>query len=185
MSEPSYSATVTRLMFDWEELTPDVIQSQAQTLPRKLLRWLGANHPDNRTRKIFFRMTGVHIGKQCNITPGFIVNDGYSGLCRIGDRVSIATNVTIVVDSNPNNSRLQDHPYVKACLIKTAPVIIEDDVWLGTNVVVLPGVRIGQAAVIGAGAVVRHDIPAYSVAAGVPAVVIRHLHNSHLGPGAS
>src|SRR5256885_10157176 len=82
-------------------------------LPRKLLRWLGAHHPDNRTRQIFFRMTGVSIGEGTNITPGLVVNDGYSGLVRIGNRVSIATNVTLVADSNPNNSRLCAEPYVK------------------------------------------------------------------------
>ncbi len=179
MTSAPHSQTVTQLMFDWESLTAPAIEAQAKTLPRKLLRWLGAHHPDNRLRKMFFRMTGVYIGKGCNITPGFIVNDGYSGLCRIGDRVSIATNVTIVVDSNPNNSRLQDHPYVKDHLIKTAPVIIEDDVWLGTNVVVLPGVRIGEGSVVGAGAVVVKDIPAFSVAAGVPAVVIRDLRSQY------
>ncbi|MBN1687625.1 MAG: acyltransferase [Candidatus Omnitrophica bacterium] len=52
-------------------------------------------------------------------------------------------------------------------------VIIEDDVWLGTSVKVLKGVRIGKGSVIGAGAVVTKDIPPYSVAVGVPARIIR------------
>jgi serine acetyltransferase len=175
MSEPSWSPLVMRLMFDYEALSPAELEQQALPLPRKLLRWLGAHHPDNRTRKIFFRMTGVPIGEGTNVTPGLIVNDGYSGLCRIGDRVSIATNVTLVADSNPNNSRLQAEPYVKEHLVKTAPVVIEDDVWLGTNVVVLPGVRVGRGAVVGAGAVVTEDVPPFTVVAGVPARVIRAL----------
>jgi acetyltransferase-like isoleucine patch superfamily enzyme len=49
---------------------------------------------------------------------------------------------------------------------------IEDDVYLGSNVVVTPGVTIGRGAVIGAGAVVTSDIPAYSIAVGVPARVV-------------
>ena len=175
MTHTPHSQLVMRLMFDWEGMQASEIESLSQALPRKILRWLGAHHPDNRTRKLFFRMTGVHIGEDVNITPGFIVNDGYSGLCRIGNRVSIATNVTIVVDSNPNNSRLQDHPYVKQHLIKTAPVVIEDDVWLGTNAIILPGVRIGAGSIVGAGAVVTEDVPPRCISAGVPARVIRQL----------
>jgi maltose O-acetyltransferase len=175
MTETPPSAVVMGLMFDYEGRTPQQLEQEAATLPRKLLRWLGAHHPDNRTRQIFFRLTGVHIGEGTNITPGLIVNDGYSGLCRIGNRVSIATNVTLVVDSNPNNSRLALQPYVQEQLVKTAPVVIEDDVWLGTNAVVLPGVRVGRGAVVGAGAVVTRDVPPFSVVAGVPAHVIRTL----------
>jgi acetyltransferase-like isoleucine patch superfamily enzyme len=175
MSELPFSEVVMRLMFDYEGLTPEQLEQQAAPLPRKLLRWLGAHHPDNRTRKLFFRMTGVHIGEDTNITPGLVVNDGYSGLCRIGNRVSIATNVTLVVDSNPNNSRLGDEPYVKEHLVKQGPVVIEDDAWLGTNAVVLPGVRVGRGAVVGAGAVVTRDVAPFTVVAGVPARPIRSL----------
>ncbi|HXU83131.1 MAG TPA: DapH/DapD/GlmU-related protein [Polyangia bacterium] len=175
MSDVPFSQVVMRLMFDYEGLTPEQIEQEASALPRKLLRWLGAQHPDNRTRKIFFRMTGVHIGEGTNVTPGLIVNDGYSGLCSIGNRVSIATNVTLVADSNPNNSRLGAEPYVKDHLVKQGPVVIEDDVWLGTNVVVLPGVRVGRGAVVGAGAVVTRDVSPFTVVAGVPARPIRAL----------
>ena len=175
MKKPVYSPIVMRLLFDYESMSREEIIAEVRKLPRKLVRWLGTHHPDNRTRKIFFRETAVHIGPGTNITPGLIVNDGYSGLCRIGARVSIATNVTIVVDSNPNNSLLNEEPYVKRNLIKTEAVVIEDDVWLGTNVVILPGVSIGRGSVIGAGAIVTRDIPPFSVAAGVPARIIRRL----------
>jgi len=56
---------------------------------------------------------------------------------------------------------------------KIAEVVIEENVWIGSNCVVLPGVRIGKNSVIGAGSVVIWDIPAFSVAVGNPAVVIR------------
>lgn len=175
MSEPLYSPIMLHLLFDYETMDEDEIVKEVQNLPRKLVRWLGTHHPDNRTRKIFFRETGVHIGTDTNITQGLFVNDDYSGLCRIGARVAIATNVTIVVDSNPNNSLLNEEPYVKINLIKTEPVIIEDDAWIGTNVVILPGVTIGRGAIIGAGAVVTRDVPPYSVAVGIPARVVRQL----------
>jgi acetyltransferase-like isoleucine patch superfamily enzyme len=55
----------------------------------------------------------------------------------------------------------------------TAPIVIEDAVWLGANTLVLPGVRIGQGSVVGAGSVVTKDIPRMVVAAGNPARVVR------------
>lgn len=164
-----------RLLFDYESMSEEEIIAQVRQLPRKLVRWLGAYHPDNRTRQIFFRETGVEIGTGTNITPGLIVNDSYSGLCRIGRRVSIATNVTIVVDSNPNNSFLSREPYVSNRLVQTQPVLIEDDVWVGTNAVIMPGLTIGSGSIVGAGAVVTRDVPPFSVVAGVPARIIRHL----------
>jgi acetyltransferase-like isoleucine patch superfamily enzyme len=57
----------------------------------------------------------------------------------------------------------------------SAPVVIEDNVWIGSKVVILPGVRIGCRAVIGAGSIVTKDVPPRCVAAGNPARVLRHL----------
>jgi galactoside O-acetyltransferase len=58
--------------------------------------------------------------------------------------------------------------------------VIEDKVWIGSNAVVLPGVRIGYGAVIGAGSVVTHDIPARTVAVGTPCRVLRHVTDADL-----
>jgi acetyltransferase-like isoleucine patch superfamily enzyme len=63
---------------------------------------------------------------------------------------------------------------VKEQKMEPRPVVIDDDVWLGAGVVVLPGVRLGRGCVIGAGAVVTDDVPAGAVFAGVPAVSIGH-----------
>jgi acetyltransferase-like isoleucine patch superfamily enzyme len=60
-------------------------------------------------------------------------------------------------------------------LPQSEPVIIEDHVWIGAKAVILPGVRIGSRAVIGAGSIVTKDIPPLCVAAGNPARVLRHL----------
>jgi len=57
----------------------------------------------------------------------------------------------------------------------SAPILIGDNVWLGIRTMVLPGVTIGADSVVGAGSVVTHDIPPRSLAAGVPARVIRSL----------
>jgi len=60
-------------------------------------------------------------------------------------------------------------------LPRSEPVIIEDHVWIGSKAVILPGVRIGNRAVIGAGSIVTKDVPPRCVAAGNPARVIRRL----------
>ena len=55
------------------------------------------------------------------------------------------------------------------------PVTIEDDVWIGANAVILPGVAIGTHSVVAAGAIVTKDVPPRSLVAGVPAKVIKQL----------
>lgn len=60
-------------------------------------------------------------------------------------------------------------------------IVVEDDAWLGLNVVVMDGVRIGRGAVIGAGAVVTRDVPPLAIVAGVPAAVIRYRGQARAG----
>lgn len=59
--------------------------------------------------------------------------------------------------------------------IQARPVVIEDRVWIGENVCILPGTRIGEGSVIGAGSVVKGDIPPHSIAVGVPARVVKRF----------
>ena len=56
---------------------------------------------------------------------------------------------------------------------RSSPIVVENDVWIGARCTILKGVRIGTGSIIGAGSVLTRDIPAYSVAAGVPCRVIR------------
>ena len=58
---------------------------------------------------------------------------------------------------------------------KVGDIIIEDNVWIGSNTFILPGVKIGKGSVIAANAVVTKDVPARSVVGGVPAKIIKHL----------
>ena len=57
-------------------------------------------------------------------------------------------------------------------------IVVENDVWIGSGVILLPGVRIGRGSIIGAGAVVSRDIPPYSLAVGVPARVIKNRNQA-------
>jgi acetyltransferase-like isoleucine patch superfamily enzyme len=66
-----------------------------------------------------------------------------------------------------------DQPIYEQLVQSKGPIIIEDDAWLGFNVIVLSGVRIGRGAVIGAGSVVTRDVPAAAIVAGAPARILR------------
>jgi acetyltransferase-like isoleucine patch superfamily enzyme len=166
---------VQRVMFDYEAMAPEEIVTVCEGLPRKVLRWVAGHHPDNRTRLLFYELTGVPVGAGTVINPNVLLYDEYRGLVKFGERVSVASGVALIAASGPNNSRLAEHPYVRANLLQTAPITVEDDAWLGANAVVLPGVTIGAGAIVGAGAVVAEDVPAHAIVAGVPARALRSL----------
>lgn len=92
----------------------------------------------------------------------------------IGDNLLTGTNVLITDNSHGQSTR--EHmslPYYERPLCSKGPVTIGNNVWLGNNVCVMPGVTIGDGVIVGANSVVTHDIPPYSVAAGIPAKVIK------------
>lgn len=65
-------------------------------------------------------------------------------------------------------------PMWKQPFTEPKPIVIEDNVWIGARVIILPGVRVGRGSVIGAGSVVTHDVEPYSVVGGNPAKLIRY-----------
>ena len=94
------------------------------------------------------------------------------GPVSIGSHVNLAQGVTV---SALNHNFSETDKRIDEQGITTRQIVIEDDVWIGTNATVLAGVRIGSHSVIAAGAVVTHDIPPHSLAAGVPAQVKRKI----------
>jgi maltose O-acetyltransferase len=133
-------------------------------------------------RGIFRRMGGnvwVAHGARFGYGGDMEIGD-YSGLgrdcyvtnARIGNYVMMGPDFLYVAANHPFERtdvpmRLQGRSRVEA-------LVIEDDVWIGARVIVLPGVRIGRGAVIGAGSVVTKDVPEYAVVGGNPARVIRY-----------
>lgn len=108
----------------------------------------------------------IHIGEHVFINTGCTMQD--QGGIYIGDGTLIGHHAMIATlnhDFDPEK-RQELHP---------APVRIGKDVWLGANVTILPGVTIGDGAIIAAGAVVAKDVPANTVAAGVPARIVKKL----------
>lgn len=94
------------------------------------------------------------------------------GPVTIGNHVNLAQGITVTaLNHNFSDPSLP----IDVQGISTMPVVIEDDVWIGANAVILPGVRIGRHSVVAAGAVVTRDVPSGSLVAGVPATVKKRI----------
>lgn len=105
----------------------------------------------------------IYIGERSVVNFGCLL-DGRKFDIRIGSDVSIGPRATILsLGHDPQSPTFSD---------RGAPVEISDHVWIGYGAVVLPGIKIGKGAVVGAGAVVTRDVDAYSIVAGNPAKVI-------------
>ena len=127
----------------------------------------------NNRLNVYNNLTGLKskliLGNNCYI--GF----NFSALCgeniTIGNEVLIASNVFISSENHGMNPESQ-MPYMDQPL-ECKPVTIDDGTWIDEKVCILSGVTIGKKCIIGAGAVVNKSIPDYSIAAGVPAKVIK------------
>ena len=90
----------------------------------------------------------------------------------IGSHVNLAQGITVTAlnhNFDDTTKRIDQQG------VSTKPVVINDDVWIGANSVILPGVTIGTHCVVAAGAVVTKDVPDNCIVAGVPARIIKHL----------
>ena len=130
----------------------------------------------------------AEVGDGCTVYPGFHCDNGKHirignhafinyhvsimdrAQVTIGDHVLIAPNVVITTSNHPLDPITRREPVGIA-----SPVTIGDDVWIGANATILPGVTLGNNVVVGAGAVVTRDVPSNTLVAGVPARAIRDL----------
>jgi len=111
-------------------------------------------------------MGDVVIGADCAINSGTVIYTG-NGVT-IGDAVAIAANCTLAPTNHAvadATRRIRDQGFQAS----KGGIVIEEDAWLGANVVVLDGAVIRKGAVIAAGSVVRGEVPAYAIYAGAPA----------------
>lgn len=118
----------------------------------------------------FYNPSGIHIGRDTILGEGVIL-DGRDRL-QIGDHVDFASEV--MVYNSQHDTASDDFHAV------SAPVVIEDYVFVGPRAIILPGVRIGKGAVIAAGAVVTKDVEPFAIVGGVPAKVIGERKNKDL-----
>ncbi len=112
--------------------------------------------------------SGIEIGNN----SGLGINCKVRGPLQIGNNVMMGPDV-IIFTSNHETSRT-DIPMRGQGSTLPQKVTIEDDVWIGARVIILPGVTIGKGAILAAGAVVSKDVPDYAIVGGVPAKVLKY-----------
>ena len=155
-----------------------LFEKSVDIMPKRLQKLIAHYYTDARIRKLYFERLGVKMGENTFTNLGFkaIVNSDRNASVFIGDNVSIGPNLTVITHASAGNGvEINRFDYVKEKLTKDMDVHIEDEAWIGANVVILPGVTIGRCCVIGAGSVVNSDTEPYSIYAGTPARKIRSL----------
>lgn len=185
---------VIESFFDGSKETPD-INAYANALYQEAIR-IGMEinnsyHTPEELREIMGRLIGKKVddtfrlfppfytdfGKNITIGRNVFINSGChfqdQGGIVIGDGSLIGHNVvlaTINHDLDPKNGRKNHY----------APIKISNNVWIGSNVTILPGIAIGEWAVIAAGSVVTKDVPPYMVVGGIPAKVIKKVEETEV-----
>lgn len=144
------------------------------TLCRFMLKKCGKNVNVERGAVFGFN---IEIGDDSGIGINAQLHSG--GGIKIGDNVMMGPDVVILTENHK-------HDDLNISMNKqggeAAPVVIDDDVWIGIRVIILPGVRIGRSSIIGAGAVVTKDVPPFSIVGGNPAKILKKRDQSNIGP---
>lgn len=126
--------------------------------PRGVILWL-------------HRLRGVRMGSDCFVDPSALLETAYPEKITIGHDVRITAHAVIM-------THIKGPHYLRQTGIAPAvikPVVLEDHSFIGVNSVIMPGVTVGQAAIVASGAVVLNNVPAYSMVAGNPARVIKRF----------
>lgn len=137
----------------------------------KSIHFLMRETPSPEMRNFILRFLGANVDKSVRISYDFLLFDGARADNLIIEKnAAIGPRVTIITHSNPSPSKLAMlYPVIDK------EVIIEENVWIGANVTILPGIRIGRFSAVAAGSVVTRDVKPFTLVAGVPAKPIKRL----------
>lgn len=134
---------------------------------RKLIRYLASMLPfPLGLRASLYRLSGMSIGPMTTIDRNLQVTR--PDMITIGSRVTVCNAVSILGEVTAVHSALEEAYDLR----KTATVVIEDDAYIGVKSTILPGIRIGRMATVGANTLVIADVPDYGVVVGVPGRVM-------------
>ena len=181
----------------WKKVIDWVIMNQVETRPRWFIRLLAPLYQHRGKYSVIHRSARMDtppyrkfsLGEYSvvesfaciNNAVGDVIIGDYTriglhntiiGPVTIGSHANLAQGITVTAlnhNFSDTNKRIDEQG------INTNAVTIDDDVWIGANAVILPGVKIGSHCVVAAGAVVTKDVPPHSLVAGVPAKVIKQI----------
>ena len=181
----------------WKKFIDWVIMNQVETRPRWFVRLLAPIYQHRGKHSVIHRSARMDtppyrifsLGDYSVIESFACINNAVGdvmignhtriglhntiiGPVEIGSHVNLAQGITVTAlnhNFDDTQKRIDEQG------VSTIPVTIEDDVWIGANAVILPGVTIGNHCVVAAGAVVTKDVPPHSLVAGVPAKVIKNI----------
>ena len=181
----------------WKKFIDWVIMNQVETRPRWFVRMLAPIYQHRGKHSVIHRSARMDtppyrifsLGDYSVIESFACINNAVGdvmigdhtriglhntiiGPVEIGSHVNLAQGITVSAlnhNFSDTNKRIDEQG------VSTNPVTIEDDVWVGANAVILPGVTIGEHCVVAAGAVVTKDVLPHSLVAGVPAKVIKKI----------
>jgi acetyltransferase-like isoleucine patch superfamily enzyme len=181
----------------WKKFIDWVIMNQVETRPRWFVRLLAPIYQHRGKHSVIHRSARMDtppyrifsLGDYSVIESFACINNAVGdvmignhtriglhntiiGPVEIGSHVNLAQGITVTAlnhNFDDTQKRIDEQG------VSTIPVTIEDDVWIGANAVILPGVTIGNHCVVAAGAVVTKDVPPHSLVAGVPAKVIKQI----------
>lgn len=181
----------------WKKFLDWVIMNQVETRPRWFIRLLAPLYQHRGKHSVIHHSARMDTPPYRKFSLGdYSVVESYAcinnavGNVMIGDHTRIGLHNTIIgpvtIGSHVNlaqgitvtalNHNFEDsEKRIDEQGVSTSAVTIEDDIWIGANAVVLPGVTIGQHSVVAAGAVVTKDVPPHSLVAGVPAKIIKQI----------
>lgn len=174
-----------------------VIMNQVKTRPRWYVRLLAPLYQHRGKHAVIYRSARMDtppyrkfwLGDYSVIESFCCINNAVGDVI-IGDHTRVGLHNTIIgpvtIGSHVNLAQgitvtALNHNFEESCKrideqgVTTKPVIIGNDIWIGANAVLLPGVTIGDHSVVAAGAVVTKDVPPHSLVAGVPAKIIKKI----------
>jgi acyl-CoA synthetase (AMP-forming)/AMP-acid ligase II/acetyltransferase-like isoleucine patch superfamily enzyme/acyl carrier protein len=154
-----------------------VKDSPLSGLKNRLLQLIALYIPGNKTSRVWLhRMRGVAIGKNVSIGTSALIETAYPRLVSIGDNVTIGMRDVIIAHFRDSTAQSR--------VLDRSTVRLEDNVYLGPGVIILPNVTIGEGSVVSAGSVVTHSVPPHTLVQGNPAKPVARCGVS-LGGGVS